>query len=115
MYFAKCSKVQNESRIINFIELKASHLFTFRVLWDNAITQLPGAFFSGLTSLEELSVELAKKKKLLKYLVSLYETAMLCIQKWQNVAQVLHINRIKFSKEYFRYCSIHQDCQGDVT
>ena len=31
-----------------------------------------------------------------------------CTKQWQNVAQVLHNNRIKFPKDYFRYCSVHQ-------
>ena len=30
-----------------------------------------------------------------------------CTKKWQNVAQVLHNNRIKFPKEFFRNRSVH--------
>ena len=47
-YFAKHSKVQNESKIVNFNELKAFRWlasFHSRVLGDNAITQLPEAVF----------------------------------------------------------------------
>ena len=33
----------------------------------------------------------------------------------QNVAQVLHNNRIKFPKDFFRYCSVHQSGRRDVT
>ena len=37
-----------------------------------------------------------------------------CTKQWQNVAQVLHNNRIKFPKDYFRYCSVHQHGRRDV-
>ena len=38
-----------------------------------------------------------------------------CTKQWQNVAQVLHNNRIKFPKDFFRYCSVHQCGRRDVT
>ena len=38
-----------------------------------------------------------------------------CTKQWQNVAQVLHNNRIKFLKDFFRYCSVHQCGRGEVT
>ena len=38
-----------------------------------------------------------------------------CAKQWQNVAQVLHNNRIKFLKDFFRYCSVHQHGRRDVT
>ena len=38
-----------------------------------------------------------------------------CTKQWQNVAQVLHNNRIKFPKDFFRYCSVHQHGRRDVT
>ena len=36
-----------------------------------------------------------------------------CTKQWQNVAQVLHNNRIEFPKELFPYCSVHG--RRDVT
>ena len=42
------------------------------------------------------------------------ETAMLLYKQWQNVAQVLHNNRIKFLKDFFRYCSVHRHGRRDV-
>ena len=38
-----------------------------------------------------------------------------CAKQWQNVAQVLHNYRIKFPKDCFRYCSVHQHGRRDVT
>ena len=38
-----------------------------------------------------------------------------CTEQWQNVAQVLHNNRTKFPKEFFRYCSGHQHGRRGVT
>ena len=38
-----------------------------------------------------------------------------CTKQWQNVAPVLHDNRIIFSKDFFRYCSAHQHGRRDVT
>ena len=41
-----------------------------------------------------------------------------CTKQWQNIAQVLHNNRIKFPKDFFRYCSlssVHQHGRCDVT
>ena len=38
-----------------------------------------------------------------------------CTKQWQNVARVLHNNRIKFPKDFFRYCSVHQHGRRDVT
>jgi len=38
-----------------------------------------------------------------------------CTKQWQNVAQVLHNNRIKVPKDFFRYCSVHQHGRRDVT
>ena len=38
-----------------------------------------------------------------------------CTKQRQNVVQVLHNNRIKFSKDFFRYCSVHQHGRRDVT
>ena len=38
-----------------------------------------------------------------------------CTKQWQNVAQVLHNNRIKFPEDSFRYCSVHQHGRRDVT
>ena len=38
-----------------------------------------------------------------------------CTKQWQNVAQVLHNNSIKFPKDCFRYCSVHQNGRRDVT
>ena len=38
-----------------------------------------------------------------------------CTKQWQNAAQVLHNNRIKFPKDFFRYCSVHQLGRCDVT
>jgi len=43
------------------------------------------------------------------------ETATLCKKQWQNVAQVFRSNRIKFPKDFFRYCSVHQHGRRDVT
>ena len=37
-----------------------------------------------------------------------------CTEQWQNVAQVLQNNRIKFPKECFHYCSVHQRGRRDV-
>ena len=37
-----------------------------------------------------------------------------CTKQWQNVVQVLHNNRIKFPKEFLRYCSVHQHGRRDV-
>ena len=33
----------------------------------------------------------------------------------ENVAQVLHNNKIKFPKDFFRYFFVHQHGRGDVT
>ena len=38
-----------------------------------------------------------------------------CTKQWQNVAQVLHNNRIKVPKDFFCHCSIHQRGHHDVT
>ena len=38
-----------------------------------------------------------------------------CKKQWQNFTQVLHNNRIKFPKDFFRYCSVHQHGHHDVT
>ena len=38
-----------------------------------------------------------------------------CTKLWQNVAQVLHNNRIKFPKDLFRCCSVNQHGRRDVT
>ena len=38
-----------------------------------------------------------------------------CTKQWQDVAQVLHNNRIKLPKDFFRYCSVHQHGRRDVT
>ena len=38
-----------------------------------------------------------------------------CTKQWQNVAQVLHNKRIKFPKDFFRCCSVHQHGRYDVT
>ena len=38
-----------------------------------------------------------------------------CTKQWQNVAQVLHNNRIKFPKDFFHYCSAHQHGRCDIT
>ena len=38
-----------------------------------------------------------------------------CTKQWQNVAQFLHNNRIKFPKDFFRYCSVHQHGRRDIT
>ena len=38
-----------------------------------------------------------------------------CTKQRQNVAKVLHNNRITFPKDLFRYCSVHQHGSGDVT
>ena len=38
-----------------------------------------------------------------------------CTKQWQNVAKVLHKNRIKFPKDFFRFCSVHQHGRRDVT
>ena len=32
-----------------------------------------------------------------------------CTKQWQDVAQVLHCNRIKFPKDFFRYCSVYSN------
>ena len=37
-----------------------------------------------------------------------------CTKQWQNVAPVLHNNRIKFPKDYLHYCSVHQHGRHDV-
>ena len=37
-----------------------------------------------------------------------------CTKQWLNVAQVLHNNGVKSSKEFFRYCSVHQHGRRDV-
>ena len=36
-------------------------------------------------------------------------------REWQNVAIVLHNDRIKFPKDFFRYCSVHQHGRRHVT
>ena len=36
-----------------------------------------------------------------------------CTKQRQNVAQVLHNNRIKFPKDFFHYCSVHQHGRRD--
>ena len=38
-----------------------------------------------------------------------------CTKQRQNVAQVLHDNRIEFPKDFFRYCSVHQHARRDLT
>ena len=38
-----------------------------------------------------------------------------CTKQWQNVAHVLHNNRIKFPKVFFRFCLVHQHSRRDVT
>ena len=38
-----------------------------------------------------------------------------CLKQWQNVAQVLHNNEIKFPKDFFRYCSVHYHGRRDVS
>ena len=43
------------------------------------------------------------------------ETAILVSNQWQNVAQVLHNNRIKIPKDFFRYCSVQHLGRRDVT
>ena len=43
------------------------------------------------------------------------ETAILVSNQRQNVAQVLHNNRIKIQKDFFRYCSVHHHGRRDVT
>ena len=43
------------------------------------------------------------------------DTAMLVYKQWQNVAQVLQNNRIKFPKDVFRYSSVHLHGCCDVT
>ena len=43
------------------------------------------------------------------------DTAMLVYNQWQNVAQVLQSNRIKFPKYFFRYSSVHLHGCCDVT
>ena len=31
-----------------------------------------------------------------------------CTEQWQNVAQILNNNRIRFHKDFFPYCCVHQ-------
>ena len=52
---------------------------------------------------------------MLKFLVFTHFMRRPClrIQRWQD--EVLHNNRAKFSKQYFRYCSIHEQYRRDVT
>jgi len=38
-----------------------------------------------------------------------------CTKQWQNVAQVLRNDKIKFPKDFFRYCSVHQHGRRGVT
>ena len=42
------------------------------------------------------------------------ETACWCTKQWQNVAQVLHSNRIKVPKDLFHCCSVHQHGRRDL-
>ena len=39
----------------------------------------------------------------------------LCTKLWQNVAEVLHNNRIKFPKDFFRCCPVHEHGHCDIT
>ena len=39
----------------------------------------------------------------------------LCTKLWQNVAQILHNNRIKFPKDFFRCCPVHEHGHCDIT
>ena len=36
-------------------------------------------------------------------------------KQWENIAQILHNNRIIFPKDFFSYCPVHQHGRHDVT
>ena len=83
--------------------------------------------FSGCWSQSSLlrhnflhAVLLSRKKSVYQLSIFLVFTLVIrrpywCIEQRQNVSQVLHNNRIKFPKEFFRYCYIHQHGRRDVT
>ena len=55
------------------------------------------------------------KKKLFLVFSHVIRRPYWCTQQRQNVAQVLHKNRIKFPKDFFHCCSLQQPGHCDVT
>ena len=72
-------------------------------------------FFSvALTNFQNYySIDLSSKPLLV--FTQVMRRPCCCTKQWQNVAHVLHNNRIKFPNDFFPSCSVHQHGRRDVT
>ena len=76
---------------------------------------VPTAAFSKLKSLQRHICQMTCSNCLFLVFTHVIRRPYWWTKQWQNVAQVLHNNRIKFPRDFFHYCSLHQHGCRDVT